>query len=87
MGEGQKVRDVLRNPEKPNFLAGYPEILPGYSGIARKVGEKMFVFNSRPLFKTSNLTLIGAKMEHPKFADPPALKTLTSLNQEVRPFS
>ena len=35
-GGGQKVRYVPRNPERPNFLAGYPEILPGYPGIARK---------------------------------------------------
>ena len=37
-----KVRYVLRNPRKvgkPNFWAGYPGILPGYRGMARKVWE------------------------------------------------
>ena len=34
---GQKVLYVPRNPRKPNFLAGYPRILPGYPGGARKV--------------------------------------------------
>ena len=39
-GGGQKVRYVPRNTGKPFFLAGYPGILPGYAGSARKVCEK-----------------------------------------------
>ena len=35
-GGGQKVRCVIRNPGKPNFLAGYP----GYPGGARKRWEE-----------------------------------------------
>ena len=30
------------------FLAGYPGILPGYPGGARKFEKQKFVFNSRP---------------------------------------
>ena len=49
-GGGPKVRYVLRNAGKPNFLPGYPGFLPGYPGGARKVWEaKKFVFNFRPL--------------------------------------
>ena len=33
---GPKVRYVLRNPGKPNFLVGYSGILPGYPGGALK---------------------------------------------------
>ena len=39
-GEGQKVRYAPRNPGNQTFLAGYPGILPGYPGSARKVWEK-----------------------------------------------
>ena len=39
-GGGQKVRYVPRNQGNQTFWAGYPGILPGYPGIARKVGEK-----------------------------------------------
>ena len=46
-GWGPKVRYVLRNPGKPNFLAGYPGILPGWE--PEKFEKKKFVFNSRPL--------------------------------------
>ena len=50
-GVGQKVRYVLRNPGKPNFLAGCPGILPGYPAkkTREKFEKKRFVFNSRPL--------------------------------------
>ena len=36
----QKVRHVPRSQGKTNFLAGYPGILPGYPGGARKVRGK-----------------------------------------------
>ena len=36
-GGGQKVRYVLRNPGKPNFLAGCPDIFAGLFGGVRKV--------------------------------------------------
>ena len=46
-GGGRKIRYVLQNPGKLNFLAGYPGAL---AGISPKVWEKnKFVFNSRPL--------------------------------------
>ena len=35
-GGSQKVRYVLPNPGKPNFLAGYPGILPGYPAKSPK---------------------------------------------------
>ena len=44
---GQKVRYVLRNPGKPNFLAGYPGIFAGISrGCPKKFEEERSVFIS-----------------------------------------
>ena len=47
-GGGRKVRYAPRN-QGNHTLAGYPRILPGYPGGARKCWGKTFVFNSRPL--------------------------------------
>ena len=44
-GWGPKVRYALRNQGNQTFLAGYPGILPGYPGGARKVLRKKFGFN------------------------------------------
>ena len=44
-GGGRKVRYVPRNQGDQTFVAGYPGILPGYPGGARKVWEKKIVFN------------------------------------------
>ena len=48
-GRGPKVRYGPRNQENQTLLAGYPGILPGYPGGARKVREKKFAFNFRSL--------------------------------------
>ena len=49
-GGSQTVRYVPRNQGNQTFLAGYPGILLGYLGGARKVWEKKkFVFNFCPL--------------------------------------
>ena len=53
-GGGQKVRHVLRNPGKPNFLAGYPRSLwREIPRVPEKFEKKELVFNFRTLFKTS----------------------------------
>ena len=50
-GVGLKSSVCPSKPGKSNFLAGYPGILLGYPGGARKVWEKTkFVFNFWPLF-------------------------------------
>ena len=51
-GGFQKVRYVLRNPGKPNFLARYPGILPGYPGGAREVWERKVRVQSLRNFET-----------------------------------
>ena len=50
---GQKVWYVTRKPGNQTFLAGYPGILPGYPGSARKVWEKnVWVQFSSPIARS-----------------------------------
>ena len=52
-GGGQKVRYVPRSKGSQTFWAGYPGILLGYPGGARKAREKnMFVFNFCPKYES-----------------------------------
>ena len=37
IGAQTQTSGAPRNPWKTNFLAGFPGILPGYPGVARKV--------------------------------------------------
>ena len=53
-GGGQKVRYVPRNQGNQTYLAGYPGILPGYPGGARKVWKKNLCWFFGPIQKTLN---------------------------------
>ena len=48
---GQKVQYVHQSPGKTKVLAGYPGLLPGYPGGARKLEEKKSVFYFWPLYR------------------------------------
>ena len=60
-GGGQKVRYVPRNQGNQTFWAGYPGILPGYPGGARKVWEKKSLCSIFVPYKSSKTQMKPGK--------------------------